>query len=146
DCERALGRPRRVRQRFEELRQASPDPDLLAEARLVLAATMADTGDLAGAIDMLVEAGAGRRVRNPAPRHVRQWYLLAALAERSGDMARARELFARVAAVEPGAYDVEDRLAQLGGPTGRRDLGRRRDRPTPAASAARPRGGRRAEG
>ncbi|MBV8463488.1 MAG: tetratricopeptide repeat protein, partial [Acidimicrobiales bacterium] len=114
DCDRALGRPRRVRERYEELRQASPDPEVLSEARLVLAGTLADRGDLAGAIDFLVESGAGRNVRNPAPRHVRQWYVLGDLAERSGDLARARDLFSRVAAEDPDAYDVGERLAQLG--------------------------------
>ena len=114
DCERALGRPRRVEARFEQLRQASPDPEVLSEGRLVLAGTKADAGNLAGAIEVLVEAGAGRKVRNPAPRHVRQWYALGDLAERSGDLVRARDLFSRVAAADHDAYDVGERLAQLG--------------------------------
>ncbi len=116
DCERALGRRRRVKERFEELRQASPEPEVLSEGRLVLAGTLADAGDLAGAIELLTAAGAGRAVRHPAPRHLRQWYVLADLAERSGDVARARELFARVAAADPDAYDVVERLSQLGSP------------------------------
>lgn len=128
DCERALGRPRRVEARFEELRQASPDPEVLSEGRLVLAGTKADSGDLAGAIQLLVEAGAGRKVRNPAPRHVRQWYFLGDLAERSGDLVRARDLFTRVAAADPAAYDVGERLSQLGPrPSARRESSRRRE-------------------
>ena len=46
---------------------------------------------------------------------MRQWYVLADLYERSGDVARARELFTRVAIADPGAYDVDDRLEDLGG-------------------------------
>jgi tetratricopeptide (TPR) repeat protein len=119
DCHRALGRPRRVEELFTELRQGSPDADVLAEGRLVLAGTRADRGDLAGAIALLTDAGVGRLVRNPADRHLRGWYVLADLMERSGELPRARELFLRVAAVDPDAYDVADRLASLGPPAGR---------------------------
>jgi len=117
DCQRALGRPKRVEALFEELRRGSPDPEVLTEGRLVLAGTRADRGDLEGALSLLVDAGAGRLVRNPAERHLRQWYVLADLTERSGDLARARELFLRVRAADPDAYDVADRLESLGPPT-----------------------------
>jgi tetratricopeptide (TPR) repeat protein len=118
DCQRALGRPKRVEALFDELRQASPDPEVLAEGRMVLAATRADQGDLAGAVSLLVDAGVGRAVRNPAERHLRQWYVLADIMERSGELARARELFARIAASDPEAYDVAARLDALGSPAG----------------------------
>ena len=117
DCQRALGRPKRVEALYTELRKGSPDPEVLSEGRLVLAGTRADNGDLAGAVALLVEAGAGRLVRNPAERHLRQWYVLGDLMERSGDLAKARELFLRIAAVDPDAYDVADRLESLGPPT-----------------------------
>ncbi len=117
DCQRALGRPKRVETLFDELRRGSPDPEVLSEGRLVLAGTRADNGDLAGAVSLLVGAGAGRLVRNPAERHLRQWYVLGDLTERSGDLPKARELFLRVAAVDPDAYDVVDRLESLGPPT-----------------------------
>jgi tetratricopeptide (TPR) repeat protein len=126
DCHRALGRPKRVEALFTELRQGSPDPEVLSEGRLVLAGTRADNGDLASAITLLVEAGAGRLVRNPAERHLRQWYVLGDLMERSGDLAKARELFLRVNAVDPDAYDVADRLESLGPPTKARRAPKRR--------------------
>lgn len=129
DCQRALGRPKRVEALFVELRRGSPDPEILSEGRLVLAATRADRGDLAGAVGLLVEAGAGSRVRNPAERHLRQWYVLADLMERSGDLARARELFLRVSQAEAHAYDVDERLEALGPPASRR---RASDRSRPA--------------
>jgi len=128
DCQRALGRPKRVEALFEELRQGSPDPEVLSEGRLVLAGTRADNGDLQGAVALLVDAGAGRLVRNPAERHLRQWYVLGDLMERSGDLAKARELFLRVQAADPDAYDVADRLESLGPPT--------RARRTPNRSSA----------
>jgi tetratricopeptide (TPR) repeat protein len=117
DCHRALGRPKRVEALFMELRQGSPDPEVLSEGRLVLAGTRADSGDLTGAVSLLVEAGAGRLVRNPAERHLRQWYVLGDLMERSGDLPKARELFLRISTVDPDAYDVAARLESLGPPT-----------------------------
>jgi tetratricopeptide (TPR) repeat protein len=116
DCQRALGRPRRVEALFDQLRHGSPDPEVLSEGRLVLAGTRADAGDLTGAIALLTDAGAGRLVRNPAERHLRQWYVLGDLMERSGDLPKARDLFLRVAAVDPDAYDVTQRLDSLGPP------------------------------
>jgi len=114
DCQRALGRRRKVSELWEELRAVSPDVDVLAEGRLVLAAQLADLGDLQAATDLLLSAGAGRNLRHPAERHVRQWYMLADLAERSGDLPRARQLFARVVEADPELADAAARLAALG--------------------------------
>jgi tetratricopeptide (TPR) repeat protein len=114
DCQRALRKPKRVADLWSDLRQSSPEPDVLAEGRIVAAASLAETGDLQGAIAMLATAGATKALRNPSNRHIRQWYLLADLYERAGDVPRARELFERVAKVDRDAYDVMDRLAGLG--------------------------------
>lgn len=115
DAERALGHPRSVRRVYDEVVAASPSPEVLSEARIVMAGSLADRGKVHDAVELLVAAGAGRNIRNPANRHVRQWYVLADLYERAGDVARARELFSRVAASDAGAYDVEERLEDLGG-------------------------------
>jgi tetratricopeptide (TPR) repeat protein len=150
DCQRALGRTKKVEALFEELRHGSPEPEVLSEGRLVLAGARADRGDLAGAITLLVDAGAGRLVRNPAERHLRQWYVLGDLMERSGDLARARELFSRVYANDPEAYDVAARLTAVGGGGRRRSprtaRGRRDHQPTAGNRRAgeRPAGARQA--
>ncbi len=114
DCHRAMRHHRRVEQLWDELRAASPDADVLAEGRLVLAADLADRGELDRATKVLVDAGAGRNLRHPAPRHVRQWYVLAELADRAGDLPRARELFRRVVEADPELADAPARLAALG--------------------------------
>jgi len=114
DCHRAMGHHRRVEGLWRELRGASPDADVLAEGRLVVAADHAERGDLDGAIDLLVRAGAGRNLRHPADRHLRQWYVLADLSERAGNLPQARELFRRVADADPNLADVIVRLAGLG--------------------------------
>jgi hypothetical protein len=67
------------------------------------------------------------------PRHIRQWYLLADLYERAGDVPRARELFERVLRVDREAYDVADRLVGLG-PV-RKPRSGPRVRPTPKSAA-----------
>ena len=61
DCQRALHKPKKVAELWSELRHSSPEPDVLAEGRIVAAASLADTGDLNGAIAMLATAGAARR-------------------------------------------------------------------------------------
>ena len=115
DAARARGRRTKVAELFEELRGESPDPDTLAEGRIVLAASLADRAKLAEAIELLESAGAAKPRRNPGERHLRQWYLLGDLYDKSGDVPRARGFFEMVASVDATAYDVPERLADLGG-------------------------------
>jgi hypothetical protein len=84
---------------------------LTTEGRIVMAGALADQGDVRGAIRLL-ESTRGNS-RRPRPHHLRLWYALADLYERAGDVPRARELFGRVAAVEPDAFDVPERLRAL---------------------------------
>ncbi len=150
DCQRALHKPKKVAELWSELRHSSPDPDVLAEGRIVAAASLADTGDLNGAIAMLATAGATKALRNPSDRHVRQWYLLADLYERAGDVPRAREYFERILRADPEAYDVAERLRGLGAERRPRAKGAKRSkqpkpapRPDPEATgSARPAQGR----
>jgi tetratricopeptide (TPR) repeat protein len=111
DCYRALHRYDEAEETWLALREASPSADLVAEGRIVAAGCRADQGDLAGAISELERTG--RRVSRPQWRHLRQWYALADLYERAGDVPRARDLFARVADVDPDAFDVSQRLRSL---------------------------------
>jgi tetratricopeptide (TPR) repeat protein len=111
DCYRAVHRYEDADQVWEDLRRASPNGDLVAEGRIVAAGCLADQGDLRGAISLLEKTA--RRVARPADRHLRQWYALADLYERAGDMPRARELFGRVASADPDAFDVRARLQAL---------------------------------
>jgi tetratricopeptide (TPR) repeat protein len=137
DCRRALSQHRKVEALFDELRASSPAADVLSEGRLVLAGQRADRGDIDGAIELLVTSGAGRNLRHPRERHLRQWYVLADLYERAGDLPRARELFARVAEADPALADAPRRMAELGRSIrparairrGARAASRRRSRP-----------------
>ncbi|MDQ4090895.1 MAG: tetratricopeptide repeat protein, partial [Actinomycetota bacterium] len=113
DCYRALKRYKAVAELWDELREASPGAALVTEGRIVAAGALADQGDVDGAIKLL-EKGPVRPNRIPALHHARLWYALADLYERAGDAPKARELFARVVAVEPGLADAAERLAALG--------------------------------
>jgi tetratricopeptide (TPR) repeat protein len=111
DCYRALHRYGRVEELWEELRAASPSAALVTEGRIVTAGARADQGDLQGAIALLARTTPKpRRVRE---HHLRQWYALADLYDRSGDVPQARRLFREVLANQPGFADAEDRLAAL---------------------------------
>ncbi|HXR23288.1 MAG TPA: tetratricopeptide repeat protein, partial [Acidimicrobiales bacterium] len=110
DCYRALRRYEEADATWTELRQASPSPEVIAEGRLVAAGSLADRGDLRGAVKLL--EGTLRRSK-PKGFHLRQWYALADLYERAGELPRARDLFAQIAAADPDAYDVKQRLIGL---------------------------------
>jgi tetratricopeptide (TPR) repeat protein len=111
DCYRALHRYPVAEELWDELREASPSAELVAEGRIVAAGCRADQGDLTAAIAVLEKAS--KRVNHPADHHLRQWYALADLYERAGDLPRARELFGRVASFDPDAFDVTLRLRAL---------------------------------
>jgi tetratricopeptide (TPR) repeat protein len=111
DCYRAKKRWRKVDELWEQLRTASPAPDLLAEGRLVYAGSLAERGQMADAIELLERAKTDQK--KPRPDHLRTWYGLADLYERAGEVPRARELFRRVLRVDQDFYDVRSRLAAL---------------------------------
>ena len=111
DCYRAMRQYAEADATWEELRQASPSAEVVAEGRLVAAGCLADQGDLRGAVKLL--EGSLRRSR-PRMSHLRQWYALADLYERAGELPRARDLFTQIAAIDPDAYDVRQRLVALG--------------------------------
>ena len=133
DCNRALGRSSQVEKLWLDLKRSSPDADVLVEGRLVLASTRAQRGDPEGAIEFLMSAGAAKSLRHPAERHVRQWYLLGDLLEKTGDIPRAREMFERVVRADPDLADAEARLASLG--RNRKKASNRRTKEAPKAEA-----------
>ncbi len=111
DCCRALGDAARMEALWDGLRQGSASVDVVSEGRLVLAAARAERGDLPGGLALLDKVKVG--LRHPRERHLRQWYVLADLLERAGEVPRARSLFEAIALHDPGAFDVEERLAAL---------------------------------
>ncbi len=112
DAHRALGRHAEVERLWEELRVDSPDANTVAEGRIVLAGSLADRGRIVDAIALLEKSKlSAKKIED---HHLRLWYALADLYERSGEVPRARELFGRIATHSPDFVDVADRRRALG--------------------------------
>lgn len=112
DCYRALRRWSDVDNVWGEVRAASPPHDIMAEARIVVAGSLADRGELKQAIDLMQSsAQPPKRVRD---HHLRQWYVLADLYDRAGDTVSASRWFREIASRDAAFADVRDRLRALG--------------------------------
>ncbi len=111
DCERALGHHKRVEELWTELAAVSPSSELVAEGRIVRAGDLADRGEIDKAIAVLSKRTSD--VKRPREHHLRLWYALADLEERSGNTPRARELFRRIEQHDKTFADVPERLSAL---------------------------------
>ena len=112
DCYRALGEHQMVEKYWQELLEASPHPELMAEGRIVMAGSMADRRQITEAL-ALMEKAAGDMNR-PSEYHLRQWFVIADLYDKEGNVIKARQFFERIAAIDPGFVDVAERLSTLG--------------------------------
>mgnify|MGYP006278179909 CR=1 FL=1 len=112
DCYRAMRRYRDVEALWLELRETSPDPSVMAEGRIVAAGAEADQGDLAAALRTMQKAL--DVPKKPREHHLRQWYVVADLFDRSGDVVKARRYFQLIAEHDRDFADVVDRLRSLG--------------------------------
>lgn len=122
DCARALGDHDKVEELVTEMDGAGDVPaDRLAEAKIVLAGSRADRGDLRGALTVLERAAEGGG--GPHPWHARIWYAAADLAERAGDRQAAADYLEAVLTVDEDFLDAADRLSALTSPPGPPDAG-----------------------
>lgn len=112
DIARAQGKTERVATLWKELSTISPSAALVTEGRIVYAGMLADAGDLAGAI-AFAEKGATQKPSKVREHHLRRWYVLGDLYDRSGNVPRARAWFERVAGAQKDYGDVAERLARL---------------------------------
>jgi tetratricopeptide (TPR) repeat protein len=114
DCLRALGRDiDRIAETAGALVSDTQAPvERRAEAAIVWAAALADTGDVGAARAVL-----RRFLQDHEPgeqeHDLRLLYLEGDLAERAGHVEDARRAFARIVAIDPDMLDVEDRLEAL---------------------------------
>ena len=109
DLYRAQGRPDRALEVTAEVRSDKTSPELWAETMIVAAGALADKEDLRGALAML-----NRVDLNPdevESYHLRLWYVLGDLLERSGRRQEATEQWERIAAEDPDFFDVQQRLS-----------------------------------
>ena len=112
DCHRALGNHMRVNELWKEVSDASPGPEMMAEARIVYAGSLADQGRMQDALQVLVRQTAD--VKRAEEYHLRQWYVIGDLHDRMGNVIEARRFFERVMMHDAGFADVVERLAALG--------------------------------
>ena len=111
DCHRALGQRAGVQRLWDELRLSGAPPPVMVEGRIVAASSLADVGDVDGAIRLLEQGPV--EVRSPRPHHLRLWYVLATLYEQVGDVARARHLLAQVLDHDPDLPGARERYQSL---------------------------------
>ena len=112
DCYRAQSRYQDVDRIWSELAAASPSPELIGEGRIVVAGAAADQKDFPKAISILERSLAIKR--KPTLSDLRQWYFLADLYERAGEIGHSRALFAKILKHDAKFLDAAERLADLG--------------------------------
>ena len=69
-------------------------------------------GNVTAAIALLEKSRTDRK--HPKDHHLRQWYALADLYERAGEVPRARELFRRILHFDRDLFDTAERLSAIG--------------------------------
>ena len=112
DCHRALGNHQMVEKYWRELAEASPHPELLAEGRIVMAGSLSDR-KLYEEAHALMEKAAGD-IKRPSEYHLRQWFVIADIYDKQGNVIKARQFFERIALHDRQFVDVAERLATLG--------------------------------
>ena len=111
DCYRAEKRWNDINYLWDELREVSPSGSLVVEGRIVMAGTLADRGDLKGAVNLLEKGW--KAPKRPKEHHLRRAYALADLYDRAGNIPRAREMFQWIVSFAPTFVDARDRLKNL---------------------------------
>ncbi len=111
DCYRAMKQWADVERVWMELGAESPDPVILEEGRIVYAGAKADQGRIQDGIRLLEKAPAASK--KPKIHHLRRWYALADLYERSAQLGKARRLFGEIAAFDANFGDAAARAASL---------------------------------
>jgi tetratricopeptide (TPR) repeat protein len=112
DAYRGLRRWSAVERVWTQIKAASPSQEVMAEGRIVMANSLADQGNLEGAIEVMLDGRkAPKRVRD---HHLREWYVLGDLYDRMGETITARRWFGALADNSPDYFDVMDRLRGLG--------------------------------
>ena len=112
DCHRALGNHQMVEKYWRELAEASPHPELLAEGRIVMAGSLSDRKLYEEAHAIMAKAAGD--MKRPSEYHLRQWFVIADIYDKQGNVIQARQFFERIALHDRQFVDVAERLATLG--------------------------------
>lgn len=112
DCYRALKNYDAIDELWTELRAASPASEVMAEGRIVVAGALADRQRIGEAIALLQKAPKAKR--KVGVHHLRTWYVLGDLYDRSGEVGLARGEFKRIVDTDENFADAQHRLDALG--------------------------------
>ncbi len=112
DCLRALGKPEETVPLAEEVLRARVSNEVKVEAVIVAAAALADMGRHEQALAMLRRAQTRDDVASDAV--LRLWYVTADILERAGRKGEAEREFRKILRHDTTAFDVAERLSQLG--------------------------------
>jgi tetratricopeptide (TPR) repeat protein len=112
DCLRALGRPAEAIPLAEEVLRTKAPNEAKAEAVIVAASALADQGRFPEALAFLARA----RTRDDVAEDytLRLWYVKGDILAKAGRSDEAAEQFRKVMRHDPAAFDVAERLAELG--------------------------------
>jgi tetratricopeptide (TPR) repeat protein len=112
DCLRALGRPGEVVPLADEALRARIPNEAKAEAIIVAAAALADLKRFPEALAYLRRATTREDISEGYT--LRLWYVEADILERAGRRVEAETGFRKIMRHDPTAFDVAERIAQLG--------------------------------
>jgi tetratricopeptide (TPR) repeat protein len=112
DCLRAIGRPQEAVSLAEEELAGVASRDAKAEAVVVAASALADSGRYSEALAFLRRARTEADVARPST--LRLWYVKGDILARAGRREDALREFRRIMRYDPTAFDVAERVAALG--------------------------------
>jgi tetratricopeptide (TPR) repeat protein len=112
DALRGLGRPQEAVPLAEEELKSSVPNEAKAEAVVVAASALADQGRFSEALAFLGRARTREDVAEPYT--LRLWYVRGDILARAGRSEEAADEFRKILRHDAGAFDVAERLAQLG--------------------------------
>jgi tetratricopeptide (TPR) repeat protein len=112
DCLRAVGKPAEAIPLAEEALRAKVSNDAKAESVIVAASALADQGRFAEALAFLGRAKTREDVAEPYT--LRLWYVRGDILVKAGRSEEGAEEFRKIMRHDAGAFDVAERLAELG--------------------------------
>ncbi|HEY6567736.1 MAG TPA: tetratricopeptide repeat protein [Actinomycetota bacterium] len=112
DCLRAVGKPAEAIPLAEEALRAKVSNDAKAESVIVAASALADQGRFAEALAFLGRAKTREDVAEPYT--LRLWYVRGDIMVKAGRREEGAEEFRKIMRHDAGAFDVAERLAELG--------------------------------
>lgn len=111
DCYRAMGKPEKAVEICDEIKPGDVDAAVYYEGAIVGAGALADMKRLDEAIARL--EALDLRPQNPAEHHLRAWYVLGDLLEKSGRFTQARRWFEAINSADPDLTDAGERLTRM---------------------------------